>query len=34
MIKKAGAAHIMMLDPHTPQLEGFFDMPCDAVLVS
>ena len=23
----AGATHFMMLDPHTPQLEGFFGKP-------
>lgn len=33
MIHKAGATYIMMLDPHTPQLEGFFNGPVDALLV-
>ena len=34
LLKKAGAGHVMMLDPHTPQLEGFFDAPVDAVKVN
>ena len=33
MIQKAGAEHIMMLDPHSPQLVGFFDIPVDALKV-
>ena len=31
LLKKAGASYLMMLDPHTPQLEGFFNTPVDAV---
>ena len=34
MIKKAGANQIMMLDAHSPQLEGFFDHPVDCLKVS
>ena len=34
LLKRAGASYIMMLDPHTPQLEGFFDTPVDALKVS
>ncbi len=33
LIKRAGASYVMMLDPHTPQLEGFFDNPVDAIKV-
>ena len=33
MIKKAGANQIMMLDAHSPQLEGFFDHPVDCLKV-
>lgn len=33
MIEKAGAEHIMMLDPHSPQLVGFFNIPVDALKV-
>lgn len=33
LLKKAGASYVMMLDPHTPQVEGFFDTPVDAVKV-
>ncbi len=33
MIQKSGAEHIMMLDPHSPQLVGFFDIPVDALKV-
>jgi len=33
MIKRAGADHLMMLDPHSPQLEGFFDHPVDCLKV-
>ena len=29
----AGATHFMMLDPHTPQLEGFFGKPVDSLKV-
>ncbi len=34
LMKRAGANNLMMLDPHTPQLEGFFDMPVDALKVN
>ena len=34
MIKKAGANQIMMLDAHSPQLEGFFDHPVDCLKVT
>jgi phosphoribosylpyrophosphate synthetase len=34
LLKMAGAKHLMMLDPHTPQLEGFFGTPVDALKVS
>ena len=34
MLKKAGVTHVMILDPRTPQLEGFFDAPIDAIKVS
>jgi phosphoribosylpyrophosphate synthetase len=34
MLKKAGATHLMMLDPHTPQAEGFFDLIVDMLKVS
>jgi ribose-phosphate pyrophosphokinase len=33
MLKRAGADHLMMLDPHSPQLEGFFDCPVDCLKV-
>ena len=33
LIRVAGAKHLMMLDPHTPQLEGFFSTPVDALKV-
>jgi len=33
MIQKSGAQHIMMLDPHSPQLVGFFDIPVDSLKV-
>ncbi len=33
LMKRAGADSVMMLDPHTPQLEGFFNMPTDALQV-
>jgi len=33
MVQKSGAEHIMMLDPHSPQLVGFFDIPVDALKV-
>jgi len=33
MLKRAGADHLMMLDPHSPQLEGFFDHPVDCLKV-
>ena len=33
MLKKAGAAHVMIIEPHSPQLEGFFDTPVDALRV-
>ena len=31
MLKRAGANHLMMMDPHSPQLEGFFDHPVDSL---
>ena len=33
LIQKAGAHHLMMLDAHSPQLEGFFDHPVDCLKV-
>ena len=33
MLKKAGVSKVMILDPRTPQLEGFFDGPIDAIKV-
>ena len=33
MLKKAGATHLMLLDPHTPQVEGFFDLIIDTLKV-
>lgn len=33
MLKRAGANHLMMMDPHSPQLEGFFDHPVDSLKV-
>jgi len=33
MLSRAGATHLMMLDPHSPQLEGFFDHPVDCLKV-
>ena len=33
MLQMAGATHFMMLDPHTPQLEGFIGMPVDSLKV-
>ena len=33
LMKRAGASCVMMLDPHSPQLEGFFDTPVDALRV-
>ena len=33
MIQKAGGHHLMMLDAHSPQLEGFFDHPVDCLKV-
>lgn len=32
-MKKAGATNLMMLDPHTPQVEGFFDLIVDTLRV-
>jgi ribose-phosphate pyrophosphokinase len=34
LIRKAGANHVMIIDPHTPQMEGFFETPIDALKVS
>lgn len=34
LLKKSGADHVMIIEPHTPQLEGFFDTPVDALKVS
>lgn len=33
MLKKAGVDSVMILDSHTPQIEGFFDMPVDNLKV-
>jgi len=33
MLSRAGATHLMMLDAHSPQLEGFFDHPVDCLKV-
>ena len=33
LLKKAGADHVMIIEPHTPQLEGFFGTPVDALKV-
>eukprot|EP00095_Tigriopus_kingsejongensis_P001814 snap_masked-scaffold10_size831480-processed-gene-3.4 protein:Tk01814 transcript:snap_masked-scaffold10_size831480-processed-gene-3.4-mRNA-1 annotation:"hypothetical protein A1Q1_04580" len=33
LLWKAGATYIMLLDPHTPQMEGFFNGPVDALLM-
>jgi len=33
LLKKAGASHVMIIEPHTPQLEGFFETPVDALKV-
>ena len=33
LLRKAGADQVMIIDPHTPQLEGFFDTPVDALKV-
>jgi phosphoribosylpyrophosphate synthetase len=33
MLQKSGADHLMMLEPHSPQLVGFFDRPVDALKV-
>jgi len=33
LLKKAGAHHVMIIEPHTPQLEGFFETPVDALKV-
>jgi len=33
LIQKAGGTHLMMLDAHSPQLEGFFDHPVDCLKV-
>lgn len=33
MLQKAGTDHLMMLEPHSPQLVGFFDRPVDALKV-
>ena len=34
MFQKAGAHHLMMLDAHSPQIEGFFDHPVDCLKVN
>lgn len=34
LLKRAGADHVMIIEPHTPQLEGFFETPVDALKVS
>ena len=31
LLKKAGVSNVMIIEPHTPQLEGFFDTPVDAL---
>ena len=33
MLKRAGVTNVMVLDPRTPQLEGFFDMAVDSIKV-
>ena len=33
LLKKAGVSNVMIIEPHTPQLEGFFDTPVDALKV-
>jgi len=33
LLKRAGAHHVMIIEPHTPQLEGFFETPIDALKV-
>ena len=33
LLRRAGANHLMMLDPHSPQIEGFFDHPVDCLKV-
>ena len=33
LLRKAGASHVMIIEPHTPQLEGFFGTPVDALKV-
>ena len=33
MLGRAGVTSVMILDPKTPQLEGFFDMAIDAIKV-
>lgn len=33
LLKRAGAHHVMIIEPHTPQLEGFFETPVDALKV-
>jgi len=33
MLQRAGTEHIMMLDPHSPQQVGFFDLPVDTLKV-
>ena len=34
LLRKAGASHVMIIEPHTPQLEGFFGTPVDALKVA
>jgi len=33
MLRRAGVTNVMVLDPRTPQLEGFFDMAIDTIKV-
>jgi ribose-phosphate pyrophosphokinase len=34
LIQEAGADHILIMDMHSPQLQGFFSIPCDHLLAA
>lgn len=34
MLESAGANHALIMDMHSPQIQGFFSMPCDQLLAA
>ncbi len=34
LIQEAGANHVLIMDMHSPQLQGFFSIPCDHLLAA